>query len=255
VVQIGQGPAAAVCGRLLADVGAQVSCIEPGAGSSLMIHLNHGKAIAAGETAQRDALLAASLIVREGTPKDLALGPWDLAAIRRINASAVVVTISPYGETGPQADDPATDLRSFCQRHIAPVDRAGRRPVGGADPTHGQPVGFHRRSGGRVCRYARGARQSTAPASTYRSTKRWRPWRWVRACGPEWQSWARKRLTDGNGATVTILPARDGYTAISCARKSNGRRGSKRWDRPCGAPILASPGRPTGWRTGTRSTR
>src|SRR6185436_2784201 len=29
------------------------------------------------------------------------------------------------------------------------------------------------------------------------------------------KSWERKRLTDGNGATVTILPARDGYAAIS----------------------------------------
>ena len=27
--------------------------------------------------------------------------------------------------------------------------------------------------------------------------------------------WSRRRLTDGNGATVTILPASDGYTAIS----------------------------------------
>src|SRR5205085_11567996 len=27
--------------------------------------------------------------------------------------------------------------------------------------------------------------------------------------------WSRKRLTDGNGATVCILPARDGYAAIS----------------------------------------
>src|SRR5258708_10851163 len=29
------------------------------------------------------------------------------------------------------------------------------------------------------------------------------------------RSWPRKRIADGNGATVTILPARDGYVAIS----------------------------------------
>src|SRR4029450_9058862 len=29
------------------------------------------------------------------------------------------------------------------------------------------------------------------------------------------KSWERKRLSDGNGATVTILPASDGYAAIS----------------------------------------
>ena len=29
------------------------------------------------------------------------------------------------------------------------------------------------------------------------------------------RSWHRKRTSDGNGATVTILPARDGHVAIS----------------------------------------
>src|SRR5207302_4646432 len=29
------------------------------------------------------------------------------------------------------------------------------------------------------------------------------------------KGWSRQRLTDGNGATVCILPARDGYAAIS----------------------------------------
>jgi len=33
------------------------------------------------------------------------------------------------------------------------------------------------------------------------------------------RSWDRKRLGDGNGATVTILPARDGYAAIFPARR------------------------------------
>src|SRR3546814_11710521 len=29
------------------------------------------------------------------------------------------------------------------------------------------------------------------------------------------QEWSRRRLTDGNGATVTVLPARDGHVAVS----------------------------------------
>jgi crotonobetainyl-CoA:carnitine CoA-transferase CaiB-like acyl-CoA transferase len=33
--------------------------------------------------------------------------------------------------------------------------------------------------------------------------------------GVSGKNWSRRRLTDGNGATVTILPARDGYVAIS----------------------------------------
>src|SRR5262245_61281861 len=107
VVQIGQGPAAAVCGRLLADVGAQVTCIDPGAGTNLLDHLNHSKAVAVGAMERREALASANLIVREG--------PYEVTD----NASAIVVTISPYGETGPQANDPATDLTLFFASGIS----------------------------------------------------------------------------------------------------------------------------------------
>ena len=132
VIQIGDGAAAAVCGRLLADVGAEVTCIDPGAGTPLLAHLNHGKAVAAAPAERRAALAAAHLIVREGA------SPWELAGLRRINASAAVVTISPYGETGPQADDPATDLTLFFASGIArqltgqvdDLSEAPVRPVG-----------------------------------------------------------------------------------------------------------------------------
>src|SRR5512143_2495068 len=107
VVQIGGGPAAAVCGRLLADVGAQVTCIEPGADTILLACLNRGKAVAVEATERRECLAAAHLIVREGQPKDWLVSPYDLPRLRQLNASAIVVTISPYGQTGPQADDPS----------------------------------------------------------------------------------------------------------------------------------------------------
>ena len=43
VVQIGNGLAAAVCGRLLADVGADVGGIDPDLSTPLAAYLNHGK--------------------------------------------------------------------------------------------------------------------------------------------------------------------------------------------------------------------
>ena len=113
VVQIGRGSAAAVCGRLLADVGAQVTCIDPGVGTTLLDHLNHGKAVAEEPTARRKALASAHLIVREGQ------SVHDVTELRQLNASAIVVTISPYGETGPQANDPATDLTLFFASGIS----------------------------------------------------------------------------------------------------------------------------------------
>ena len=47
VVQIGEGLAAAVCGRLFADVGADVSCIDPDMSTPLAAYLNHGKSVVA----------------------------------------------------------------------------------------------------------------------------------------------------------------------------------------------------------------
>src|SRR5688572_1251927 len=98
VVQTGPGLAAAVCTRLLADLGAHVSCIDQDSSSPLAAWLNHGKSVANTAEVERAALATARLIVREESPKHT------LTALRRSNPNAVVVTISPYGESGPQAN-------------------------------------------------------------------------------------------------------------------------------------------------------
>jgi len=137
VVQLGDGLAAAVCGRLLADVGANVACIEPNASTPLALYLNHGKSIAGGDAAAR-TLAAAGLIVREGQPRELRVRQHDADALRRVNATAALVYISPYGLTGPQADDPATDLTLLFASGIArlltgqvdDLDEPPIRPIG-----------------------------------------------------------------------------------------------------------------------------
>jgi crotonobetainyl-CoA:carnitine CoA-transferase CaiB-like acyl-CoA transferase len=218
VVQIGGGTAAAVCGRLLADVGAQVTCIDPGGDTMLLAYLNHGKAVAVEPTARRASLAAATLIVREGQPKDWLASPYDLAELRRINASAIVVTISPFGQTGPEANDPATDLTLFFASGIsrqltgqvdelseAPVRPVGEQSafIGGlAAACAGMNAAEGNRSGASVDVSIQEALATLAMTELARA-------------GLGHKSWDRKRLTDGNGATVTILPASDGYAAIS----------------------------------------
>ena len=218
VVQIGEGSAAAVCGRLMADVGAQVTCIDPDAGTTLLAYLNHGKPVAADATGQRECLAAAHLIVREGQPKDWAASPYDLPELRRINASAIVVTISPYGETGPQADDPATDLTLFYASAISrqltgqvdDLSEAPVRPVGEqsafiaglAAACAGMHAALGNQPGASIDVSIQEALATLAMTELARA-------------GLSGKSWERKRLSDGNGATVTILPASDGYAAIS----------------------------------------
>ena len=61
VVQLGPGLAAAVCGRLFADIGAAVGVIDADSSTPLAAHLNSGK-----KPVGREALREADLIVCEG---------------------------------------------------------------------------------------------------------------------------------------------------------------------------------------------
>jgi crotonobetainyl-CoA:carnitine CoA-transferase CaiB-like acyl-CoA transferase len=230
VVQVGGGAAAAVCGRMLADVGAEVSCIDADTGTTLLAYLNRDKAVAT-----KDNLGAADLIVCEGQP-------CDAAELRRLNASATIVAISPYGATGPQADDPATDLTLFFASGIArlltgQVDDLSEAPI--------RPVGEQSAFIGGLAAACAGMNASlgnrpgaTIDVSIQEALATLAMTELARA-GQGKQSWHRKRVGDGNGATVTILPASDGYAAIS-------PREEKQW-----ASWLAAMGSPA-WGTDPR---
>jgi len=213
MIQIGSGLAAAVCGRMLADIGARVTCIEAHSSTALLAHLNHGKA-----AAKHEDLSNAHLIVREGQPRDWSTGPHDLAGLRRLNPSATVVTISPYGETGPQANDPAGDLTLFFASGIArlltgqidDLSEAPIRPVGEQSAfiagLAAACAGMHAALGGRPGACIDVSIQEALATLAMTELAR---------VGMGGRSWERKRTSDGNGATVTILPARDGHVAIS----------------------------------------
>ena len=218
VAQVGGGLAAAVCGRLFADIGARVICIDPDNSTALARHLNHGKA-----AASRGAIAEADLIVCEGGPRQLRSRRCDPDSLRALNPSAALVLISPYGQTGPQADDPASDLSLFYASGIArmltgQVDDLREAPI--------RPVGEQSGFIGGIAAACAGMHAvmaprpgSTAPGAivdvslqealaTLAITE-------LARAGTSGRSWSRKRLADGNGATVCILPARDGFTAIS----------------------------------------
>src|SRR5215471_2507568 len=97
VVQIGGGLAAAVCGRLFADVGADVACLDPDNSTPLAGYLNHAKRMVAGDPMA--ALPAAKLIVCEGRPQELRAHRYNAAGLRQINPKAALVFISPFGQT------------------------------------------------------------------------------------------------------------------------------------------------------------
>lgn len=218
VVQMGAGPAAAVCGRMLADVGADVTCIAPGGGCALIDYLNHGKVIADGAGAGQRALAGAQLVVVEGSPRHLAAKGHDVASLRKVNADAVIVAISPYGQTGPKAEDPATDLTLFF---ASGMSRLLTGQVGDVSEPPLRPVGEQSTFIAGLAAASAGMNAAIGPqrgsivdVSIHEALATLAMTELTRA-GVTGKSWGRKRVADGNGATVTILPASDGYVAIS----------------------------------------
>jgi crotonobetainyl-CoA:carnitine CoA-transferase CaiB-like acyl-CoA transferase len=205
VAQVGSGLAAAVCGRLFADLGAEVFCVDPDLSTTLAAYLNAGK-----ELAPADALTGADLILCQD---------WhDRASIRSRNPTAPVVTISPFGQTGPATDDPATDLTLFYASGIA------RLLTGQVDDLAEAPI----RAVGEQSAFVSGVAAACAGMNAALAPE---PGAWVDVsmqdalatlaigelarAGQTGRGARRKRATDGNGATVCILPAQDGYVAIS----------------------------------------
>src|SRR5215472_16592471 len=108
VVQLGSGMAAAVCGRLFADVGADVACVDPDVSTFLAVHLNYRKRLVSDAAAVRNAVETAELMIAEGRRRDLRSRQYDSDSLRQVNPTAGLVIISPFGQTGPETDDPAT---------------------------------------------------------------------------------------------------------------------------------------------------
>lgn len=216
VVQIGPGPAAAVCGRLLADVGARVVCLDPDRSDALSIHLNHGKP--ADQAAVLALLAEADLLVAEGTPEGLRAAGHDPDALRAANPRAAIVAITPFGLTGPDRDRPATDLTLLAASGMArlltgQVDDLSEPPIRAVGEQSAFLGGLAAACAGMHAVQA-GTPGAVVDVSLQESLATLAMTELTRA-GQTGKAWQRKRLTDGNGATVCILPASDGYAAIS----------------------------------------
>lgn len=212
VLQVGPGIGAAVFGRLFADLGASVSCIDECSAAPIEAYLNSGKGRAHGVEADVD------IVVYQGASGETACENWTESALRQRYPTAEIVLISPYGQTGPQANWTGTDLTLFCASGISRM-LTGQVVDLSEPPT--RPVGQQSAfiSGlAAACAAMHGVLARGTPAmvdiSIHEALATLAITELTRA-GVHGRSWSRKRIKDGNGATVTILPAKDGYVAIS----------------------------------------
>jgi len=126
------------CAKLLADYGADVVKVEPPAGdlartwgpfptdrphpekSGLFFYLNTNKRSVTldvdrpeGRGVLLDLLAEADLLVENHLPATMRAAGLDHASLARINPNLVVVSITPFGQTGPYSDWKGHDLNAF----------------------------------------------------------------------------------------------------------------------------------------------
>lgn len=143
VVELGGGVAAAYAAKLLADLGATVGK-GPGAApirpDGLGAYLDAGKVLL-------DAPVDADIVIED-------LGPGGLEATGLV-PTAALVRISPFGQSGPRAVEPATDLTV--------------QAAGGWVSNHGIPGLDPVRVGGRAPAYVAGGYAAAAALTAHRT--------------------------------------------------------------------------------------
>jgi len=139
VVELGGGVSAPFCARLFADYGAEVIKVEardggdpsrrwgpfPGdeahAEKSGVFHfLNTNKksvTLDIGDAADREQLVAliatADVLIENNTPQAMREASLDYASLSSKNPGLVMISITPFGQTGPYADWRGTDLNAY----------------------------------------------------------------------------------------------------------------------------------------------
>jgi crotonobetainyl-CoA:carnitine CoA-transferase CaiB-like acyl-CoA transferase len=132
VLEISSGIAAALCGRMMADLGAEVIKLEipPGGDctrdwmfpppvdgvSPSWVYYNRGKQCIAidvarseGAAAVRDLARRVDILIENLPPGELAKYELDYERLHKINPRLVMCSISPYGQAGPLASAPGDD--------------------------------------------------------------------------------------------------------------------------------------------------
>ena len=133
VLELAEGVAGPYAGRLLAECGADVVKVEPPAGdrsrafgpfpedrphperSGLFLHLNRNKrsvVLDAARDAETILRLAADvdILIEDFPPGSAAAWQWGWEALAAVNPRLVMVSVTPFGQTGPYRDYRGSEL-------------------------------------------------------------------------------------------------------------------------------------------------
>ena len=132
VLEIGGGVAAAFATRWMAGFGADVvrsDAARETLGRDEQAFLLAGKRrVGAGDARLRELALAADIVVEDGAPGALAKRGLDPLGLRREKPALVVVSLTPFGQTGPAAHWRATNLVAHAMGGILSLTGVASRP-------------------------------------------------------------------------------------------------------------------------------
>lgn len=139
VIELGQAVSAPYCAKLFADYGADVIKVEPPAGGDVARHwgpfpqdkphpeksgafffLNtnkRGVTLDVGKDRGRDMFLQlleqADVLIENNPPRQVRDWGLDYATLADVNPSLVMISITPFGQSGPYSDWKGCDLNAF----------------------------------------------------------------------------------------------------------------------------------------------
>ncbi len=236
VLELGPALAGAVCGRMFAELGADVIKVDSpetgpavAGGQEIDLALNSAKrritlnlAAPDGRSESERLIGDADLIVCTFRPSEMERLGVEPPRLQALNPRAVVVAITPFGLTGPYRDYRGGDLVAF---HASGVARLLIGKI--EDPEAEPPV----RAAGEQSEFIAGITAACAAMHGVYAQGNGGPGQLIdvsvqeaMACmsvrelaAPAYGSPAtsRHREFEGGGAVVTVLPARDGHVVIS----------------------------------------
>ncbi len=225
VLELGEPLAVSVCGRMFAELGAEVLQIRPAEGERPPASREATLAREVTDALKREADLAdlerlageADLVIVGGQPASLEAHGWLPEQLRTHAPSTVIAAITPFGLTGPHRDWLGGDLVTFHASGVArmllgPVEDAEVEPPVRAAGEQAQFIG-----GIAAACAAMHALYAGAPVDldvSMQEAMAILPAREHSMPGYGMLSLTREKRADVLGASY-ILPAADGYVAIS----------------------------------------
>lgn len=222
VVELGPGLASAVCGQSFAEAGATVTraadSLEIG---NAWLAVNDGKQRPSTADDVDQAVANADLVVVDSTPSGASEARRLITRALRLNPDVFIVAITPFGLSGPNAEFSGGDLVTFHASGMGRLltgqveDPMAEPPVRAAGDQSAFVSGITAACAAMLALSGDGPRSGEVIDVSAQEALASMAIRELAAPAYGSPSQERQRDGDGNGSTVSIIPASDGFVAIS----------------------------------------